>query len=267
MTISWFYEIEDPTHPTYYYPILISLTLIIISLKAFLYILKTTSGNANLEDTLLADVEYPIDLSDRKDSLRFRYLICYILTKSNIWAKTSYLWTLYNKVHGFNVNEIAILYMIDNLSTLIFSPITGSLADIFGRKLFCVIYCMLVVSNLSLRLTGNRSLAYLAQVLTGISATLINTTFESWVNYEATKEFGENKFEKEKFLKKLFKNQTLIDSIVSILASCISAFFYNIYGIKAPIIISMIYATLGMIFTSILWDENNPNKESKYAYI
>jgi len=261
--MSWFYEIEDPTEPTFYYPVLIFLTLLIMGLRAFIHILKKTSGTINLEDTLLADVDYPVNLMDRKDSLRYRYLICYILTKANIWAKTAYLWTLYNKVHGFNVNEIAILYLIDNLSTLVFSPITGSLADIFGRKLFCIVYCVLVVSNLSLRLTESRSLAYVAQVLTGISATLINTTFESWVNYEASKEFGENKKEKEKFLKKLFKTQTLIDSVVSIIASCVSAFFYNIYGIKAPIIISMICATLGMIATCVLWDENNPNKDSK----
>jgi MFS family permease len=261
--MSWFYEIEDPTQPTFYYPVLIFLTLLIMGLRAFIHILKKTSGTINLEDTLLADVDYPVNLMDRKDSLRYRYLICYILTKANIWAKTAYLWTLYNKVHGFNVNEIAILYLIDNLSTLVFSPITGSLADKFGRKLFCIVYCVLVVSNLSLRLTESRTLAYFAQVLTGISATLINTTFESWVNYEASKEFGENKKEKEKFLKKLFKTQTLIDSVVSIFASCVSAFFYNIYGIKAPIIISMICATLGMITTCILWDENNPNKDSK----
>jgi MFS family permease len=254
---------EDPTSTHYYYPILMILVGLMGILKLILYINKNRSGGINMEDTLDADVEYPSDLQHRKDSLRFRYLVCYILTKSNIWAKTAYLYTLYNKLHGFNVQEIAILYMIDNLSTLISSPITGGLADTLGRKLFCVIYCLLVVSNLCLRLTGIRDLAYLAQVLTGISATLINTTFESWVNYEASKEFGENKLEKEKFLKKLFKSQTLIDALVSVVASIVSAFFYNIYGVTAPIVIAMICALLGMIATCILWDENHPNKGSE----
>lgn len=125
-------------------------------------------------------------------------------------------------------------------------------------------YCFLVISNLALRLTGVKWMAYLAQVLTGISAALINTTFESWVNYESTMVFGDKLDEKERFLKKIFKSQTLFDALVCVAASMNSAIFYNLYGITAPIIISMILATCALIAINFLWDENRPGRDSQY---
>jgi hypothetical protein len=75
-------------------------------------------------------------------------------------------------------------------------------------------------------MTGSKPLAYLAQVLTGVSGGLIMTTFESWVVFEANKEFESRKIEKERFLKKLFKTQNILDAIMSIVISSSCAIIY-----------------------------------------
>ena len=122
--------------------------------------------------------------------------------------------------------EIGVLYIIDGISALIAGPITGSLADKFGRRLFCQFYNFLVIANLLLRMTGSKPIAYLAQVLTGIGGGLIMTTFESWVVFEANKDFDQRIVEKERFLKKLFKTQTILDAIMSIVISAFCAITY-----------------------------------------
>ena len=257
---------DDPRNPIYYYSLLLTLVIFATILKIVSNILNNNGEkNSDLHCNLLDNkVNNDKDLVKKKNSLRFRYLVCYVITKGNIWSKSPYLWALYHIYHKFSINEIGILYLIDNFSAFIFGPITGNLADKFGRKFFCMSYCFLVICNLSMRLTGDRYLAYFAQVLTGISAALINTTFESWVNYEASKEFGSKLFEKEIFLKKLFKTQAMFDALVSVAASMLAAIFYNIYGIFAPIIISIILASIAMITIYFLWDENRPGKDSKY---
>jgi MFS family permease len=249
----------------YYYSLIIFLLFILVVLKFIseMLISSEKSKETDLDSTLLNKINNSQEFIEIKKSLRFRYLFCYVITKANIWSKTPYLWALYNMYHGFTVKEIGILYLVDNFSAMISGPITGGLSDIFGRKFFCMSYCVIVIINLGLRLTGVRSLAYIAQVLTGTSAALINTTFESWVNFEATKVFKDSLLQKEQFLKKLFKLQTLFDAIMSVVASMIAALFYLNYGIKAPIIMAIILAFIGMICIFFMWDENKPNKMSK----
>ena len=213
---------QDPSQPSFYYPVIISFFSVMMLLylfKSYLYSkqLEKLKHSDSLEVRLLQDTldpskAYSDSIHTNKESLRYRYLLAYVLTRSSIWAKTAYLYTLYSTVHKFSMAEIGFLYVIDAVSALIFGPITGNLADILGRKLFCMGYCVFVISNLSLRLTGSRPLAYVAQILTGIATGLINTTFESWLNYEVSKVFSgscDNEEEclkaKQRFLKKIFK--------------------------------------------------------------
>ena len=57
-------------------------------------------------------------------------------------------------VHKFTMAEIGILYLINAVSALIFGPITGQLADRYGRRLFCHCYNFSIILNLLLRMQG-----------------------------------------------------------------------------------------------------------------
>ena len=170
---------------------------------------------------------------------------------------------MYNMYHGFEIDEIGILYVIDAITALFSGPLLGNLADKYGRKLFCVNYCILVIANLGLRVTGSKHLAYVAQVMTGLGAGLIMTTFESWVNYEAKKVFKSNEQDKEKFLKKLFKSQSLIDALTSMLITSVTAVAFAKFGILFPICFSIAFAVCAMLVIIFLWDENKPNADVK----
>jgi predicted MFS family arabinose efflux permease len=219
---------SDPSHTAYYYPVIMILIVFLGILEFIIYLFKYKTEDLNLSfnNTLQMGVSYSMTFIKRKNTLKFRYLTGYILTRMAMWSKAPYLYTLYFSVHGFTLSEIGFLYIIDAVSAFIAGPITGNLADKYGRRLFCQLYNFLVIVNTFMRMTGNKPIAYVAQVLTGISGGLIMTTFESWVVYEANKEFDTRIIEKERFLKKLFKTQTILDAIMSIVISALCAISY-----------------------------------------
>ena len=221
-------NISDPSYTSFYIPIILSLIIILVFLELIIHILKSRQEflNRSTDNTLQQGLIYSHTFIIRKNTLKFRYLIGYVLTRASISSKSPYLYTLYSTFHKFDISEIGVLYIIDAISAFIAGPITGNLADKYGRKLFCQLYNLLVIINTLLRLSGNRPLAYLAQVLTGISGGLIMTVFESWIVSESNKEFGERTSEKERFLKKLFKTQNILDAIMSVLISSICAISY-----------------------------------------
>jgi MFS transporter, MFS domain-containing protein family, molybdate-anion transporter len=259
-------ESQDPFHSAYYYTLILSYTLIFGLIQLAIYLYKSKSPayrTRKFSSSIDEGKEYPKEFIKNKDYLKFKYLLAYCLTRASIWAKSPYMYTLYNKYHGFDVSEIGVLYVVDAVAGLISGPIFGSWADKFGRKLFCMNYCVFVILNLSLRLTGSKPLAYVAQILTGFGSGLINTTFESWVVYESRKVFEGREQENEKFLKRLFKNQNLYDAIISLLVSGISALVYTNFGIIITIIISMSYSVIALFIIFFLWEENKPNTNSE----
>jgi len=222
---------SDPSRIQFYVPIILLLIIFLVVLEFIIYFLKNSivDMNSSINNTLQQGISYSPSFIMRKNTLKFRYLVGYTLTRASMWTKAPYLYTLYNLYHGFTMSEIGILYIIDAVSAFIAGPITGNLADKYGRKLFSQIYNILVIANTLMRMTGNIPIAYFAQVLTGISGGLIMTVFESWVVAESHKEFEFRTVEKERFLKKLFKTQNILDAVMSVLLSAICAVAYVNY--------------------------------------
>ena len=135
-------NLSDPSRNSYYFPILIGIATILLILQLIIMLLKeygrdqNQDPNASLDKTLQNNMSYPTIIVTKKNSLKSRYLIAFVITRSAMWAKAPYLYTLFMTVHGFSMAEIGILYLVDAVAALIFGPITGQLADKYGRKLF-----------------------------------------------------------------------------------------------------------------------------------
>jgi hypothetical protein len=172
------------------------LIYIISLIFCYLFVLLTVQLIKKVLNGSVSDINrqngYDISLlNPEQRTLRFRFLLVSTAIKAAIWVKAPYIFALYNRLHGFTRGDIGILYAIDNLSALVMGPIMGSLGDIYGRKKFCIFYCALVVTHISIRLTGSQPLAYFAQFLTGLAGALVDTAFESWLNFEANLIFTE----------------------------------------------------------------------------
>ena len=256
-------NLSDPSKNSFYFPIIGGIATILLLIQLLIMLLKhlkresSPDANISMDKTLQNNQSYPSLLVSKKDSLKYRYLLAFVITRSAMWAKAPYLYTLFMTVHKFTFAEIGILYLVDAIAALIFGPITGQLADKYGRKLFCHCYNFSIILNLLLRMEGSRLLAYIAQIVTGFGAGLICTTFEAWVVSESEKEFGGFRLEAERFRKRLFKSSNVYDAACSIVTSIICAFIYSYFGIYAPFWISIFLSLLASIIIGKLWDEND----------
>jgi MFS family permease len=279
------FDSKDTSKPNYYYIYLILSSLLLFLSYIIIYILnylkkKNISRKASLTlevtkldinqiienyktiyNTENMDMDIINNINEKAISLKIRYLLVYLCTRASIWSKAPYIYLLFNKYHNFTISEIGILYIIDAVCALIFGPITGDLADKYGRRLFCLLYCVCGILSQTMRISGNIPLVYFSQVITGIGAGLISTTFESWINYESEKDLREGK---RVFLEKLFKTQTILDSVMSLIISGLGAILYTNFGLLYPIIFSIFLSGLSIIFMFIFWDENKPNSIEEY---
>ena len=217
-------------------------------------------NNISMNRTLQNNISYPSLIIINKNKLKTRYLLAYLLARAAMWAKAPYIYTLFMSVHKFSFLEIGRLYLVDAVSALIFGPITGQLADKYGRKKFCRYYNYSVLLNIILRLLGDRLTAYLAQIVTGFGSGLINTTFEAWVVSESDREFMGYCKEAERFRRKLFVKANLYDEIISILILIICAVIYSYLGIYAPFVISFTFSLLSLLVIAKNWKENALSK-------
>jgi predicted MFS family arabinose efflux permease len=200
-------ESSDPNKIGYYLLFIFVLLLTYFMIMLISYLFKA-KYNGNCDDDNEEDfLKIVKSLTEEQKNLRFKYLIVTTAIRASVWVKAPYIFALYNRLHGFERKDIGILYAIDNASAMITGPILGSFGDIYGRKKLCVLYCLTVIIQICIRITGNRLLAYLAQILTGIGGALIETAFESWLNFEATFLFSNDSIgnhKKNYFLKDIF---------------------------------------------------------------
>ena len=257
---------SDPSQNSYYIPILITICAILLIIELFTILAKEyksdsyQDNNISMNRTLQNNMSYPSLIIINKNKLKTDYLLAYLLARAAMWAKAPYIYTLFMSVHKFSFVEIGRLYLVDAVSALIFGPITGQLADKYGRKKFCRFYNYSVLINIILRLLGDRLTAYLAQIVTGFGSGLINTTFEAWVVSESDREFMGYGKEAERFRRKLFVKANLYDEIISILILIICAVVYSYLGIYAPFVISFTFSLLSLLVIAKNWKENALSK-------
>ena len=194
------------SEPSTYYPYMIIMVLLFIVIQIISWYMTK---------------QKPLELNEKEKGLKKRYVMAYVLSKAAIWAKAPYNFLLLSTLHGFNIQEIGILYMIESICSLLSGPVMGMIADTYGRKMIANIFPMHTIIVLSLRLTGNRSLAYTAQFISGLCKGIIGTVYESWLNYEIAE------FERSRELKKeIFTDNMFYDSVMSFIVTVIGAILF-----------------------------------------
>ena len=259
------FNISDPSKSSYYFPIIMGIAGILLIIELFIMLTKeykrsqNQDFNVSMDLTLQNNMSYPSQLIIRKNTLKSRYLLAYLLARAAMWSKAPYIYTLFITVHKFSFVEIGRLYLVDAVSAFIFGPITGQLADKYGRKKFCRAYNYGVILNIILRMVGDHSCAYFAQIISGFCSGLITTIFESWAVSESEREFMGYRKEADRFRRKLFIKANIYDEIISILILIICAIMYSYFGIYAPFWVSIILSFLSLIAIAIYWKENALN--------
>ena len=130
-----------------------------------------------------------------------------------MWAQAPYLFILFKTAHKYSNEKINILYLVESISSLIFGPISGLLADVTGRSSVCILYNISLFLYLYNILMG---FVYFGQIANGFGNEVINTAFETWVVSEINDVIFSYK-KGERLRKKLFKNVNIFNNKANIL--------------------------------------------------
>ena len=99
------------------------------------------------------------------------------------WLQGTNMYTLYSS-YGVDVGT---LFLTGFLSSAVFGTFLGMYVDSWGRKLGCIIFCVLEIIINLMEHVPSMPLLLVGRVLGGISTSLLFTAFESWMVSEHRK--------------------------------------------------------------------------------
>lgn len=257
--------IDDVTMAHYYYPYLILFSCVFIVVQSLIWIFKKkdpmednklTTPDGDLQLCIIRDFEY----YEKGRRLKKIYMLGYLLSKAAMWAKAPYTFVLLHSFYNFSIGDIGVLFLIDAICSLISGPFLGVLADTFGRKKMALIYPMQTITVILLRIYGTAPLMYFVEAITGFGGGILATCFESWLNYEMTKLYGDNKAYIDLFRKDIFSSVMFYDSVLSLAATIISAIIYNNFGMINALFFACLLSAGSIFVIFYYWSENKPNE-------
>ncbi|KAF1805080.1 hypothetical protein V8B55DRAFT_1494628 [Mucor lusitanicus] len=202
--------------------------------------------------------ENELQLVKQFKSFQRQYLAVYLLVMGADWIQGPYLYKLYNS-YGLDLTQIAMLFLTGFVSGAFAGTAVGSLADTWGRKRICIVFCCTLLTALSLRLVNAYMLLFLSHVLSGLATALMYSVFESWYVSEHTS----RGFPAE-WRARTFALATLLNSVVAILAGILANSLVDIWGFKAPYVASMLLVCFVATTVISTWTENyGSNNQSK----
>jgi MFS transporter, MFS domain-containing protein family, molybdate-anion transporter len=83
--------------------------------------------------------------------------------------------------------HVGTLFLAGFLSSAVFGTFLGIYVDSYGRKLGCIIFCLLEIVINVMEHVPNMHLLLVGRILGGMSTSLLFTAFESWMVTEHRK--------------------------------------------------------------------------------
>lgn len=184
---------------------------------------------------------------------QLQYLSVYLVIMLADWLQGTNMYTLYTS-YGVNVGT---LFLTGFLSSAVFGTFLGIYVDSWGRKLGCIVFCLLeIVINLLEHIPSMPALLF-GRVLGGLSTSLLFTAFESWMVSEHRKRGFD-----EKLLSSTFSISSWGNGAIAILAGFLAQVAHDVNGDIGPFQLAIILTVvcLGLVLP---WRENYGAKDSE----
>eukprot|EP01129_Flabellula_baltica_P008595 TRINITY_DN3429_c0_g1_i1.p1 TRINITY_DN3429_c0_g1~~TRINITY_DN3429_c0_g1_i1.p1 ORF type:complete len:433 (+),score=62.21 TRINITY_DN3429_c0_g1_i1:225-1523(+) len=179
-----------------------------------------------------------------------RYLVVYYIVMFSDWLQGPYTYALYSD-YGFDRETIATLFIVGYGSSALFGTFIGSVADIYGRKKFAVLFGIIYSLSCFVKLYNNFFLLFIGRVLGGIATSLLFSVFEAWM----VSQHHANKFDDE-WISDTFGLATLGNGFVAVGAGMVASYLTPQFGTVSPFVLSMVCLIISIFVVSFLWSEN-----------
>jgi MFS family permease len=148
---------------------------------------------------------------------------------------------------GLVEEVVAALFMTGFLAGAVSASFTGNLADRYGRRLACLVFCVIYSLSCLTLLSDDIVILFIGRMLGGVSTTLMYSVFESWMVTEFNKQFPD---EPGSTLSGIFSIMTTLNTVVAIIAGVLAEWVTDFTGTeKAPFMTAV--ACLMLAFAAI----------------
>eukprot|EP00898_Chlorokybus_atmophyticus_P004681 jgi/Chlat1/5213/Chrsp33S05182 len=183
---------------------------------------------------------------------RNNYLAVYSLMMAGDWLQGPYVYALYEH-YGYGRGDIGRLFIAGFGSSMIFGTLVGSLADRYGRRRACIMYCVVYSLSCVTKHFSQFRVLLAGRVLGGIATSLLFSAFESWLVAEHFKRNFDGQWLSTTFSSAIF----LGNGLTAILAGLLANFLVSRgLGPVIPFDAAIVCLLLGMVIIAATWTEN-----------
>lgn len=156
--------------------------------------------------------------------------------------------------------DIAYLFMTGFVSGAVAGTALGGVADTWGRKRMCLIFCLTSSVSLLLRVFTAFPILIVSHLLSGLSSGLLYSVFETWLVAEY-----QNRSLPSNQLDSIFATATFGNGVCAIFAGIVANCSVDWFGVRAPYMIAIGLLVAAATMISSMWGENYGNANEKVS--
>ncbi|KAL1847698.1 hypothetical protein Daus18300_013865 [Diaporthe australafricana] len=247
---------------------------VLIVLNTLLFYRQTRSSkpiqvlNSDSEDDEYEDSkEFTAESDTRVSDFEKQYLAGHLLAFAADWLQGPHLYAVYKYDKKLEETYVAALYATGFISAALSAAFVGQLADRFGRKRACLIYCAFYTACCLSMLSDNLYILFAGKFCGGASTTLLYTVFDAWM----VTEYHKRGLEAEHLsLGTLYGRMTSFNSMVAITTGIVGEVLAWLTGTKtSPFLLAVLVIGSTAAWISLTWSENygsQPNDVSRTSF-
>lgn len=189
------------------------------------------------------------------------YFVVYLPAVYADWLQIPYLYKIYDS-YGFLESQIAVLYIVGLLSSLLFGSCAGSLSQRYGRKPLCLIFVVVYCVSAGLKTSSNYGALLVSEILRGAATSVLFAAMEAWYVHEHTETHD---FPKE-WIPLTFNKASFWNGILAVGAGLFSFIPGNYFpeGPKWPVGISIPCFLFSGFMIATKWADNCGNGKPNF---
>ncbi|KKY34078.1 putative major facilitator superfamily domain containing protein 5 [Diaporthe ampelina] len=191
------------------------------------------------------------------------YLTGHLLAFAADWLQGPHLYAVYKYDKKLEETYVAALYATGFISAALSAAFVGQLADKFGRKRACLIYCASYTACCLSMLSDNLYILFAGKFCGGVSTTLLYSAFDAWM----ITEYHKRGLEAEHLsLATLYGWMTSLNSVVAITTGIVGEILVSLTGTKvSPFLLAVLVLGGTATWISSTWSENYGSQSNDMA--
>ena len=170
------------------------------------------------------------------------YFLVYALAVAADWLQGPHIYAIYKYEKEIPEKWVAALYATGFISGGVSASFAGELADRYGRRLACLVYCALYSLTCLSMLSNDLTVLFLGRLCGGVCTTLLYSVFETWM----ITEYHERGLQRSGLtLSSIFGYMTTISSIVAILSGVVGDLLVAQLGSRVWPFVASIVCSIG----------------------